>query len=175
MKTIAYEDSTLVVSDIYPTTALDVRKGYFYRLDASGSPVRRVLSDDDGFVVVYLADAKKTKRRPLRLAWEIINNTTVPQDHEVYAKNLNSNDYSGFNLQLIHKNEFKQLKDAIKNLEGALKLKPTENKPHGVTLMYILGGRKQKEYFEDIVTAKKAKNKILVYCTKLVSKYTITE
>ena len=175
MKTINYQDSVLTVSSLYPTTALDIRKGLFYRLDASGSPVRRLLSDDDGFIVVYLADAKKTKRRPLRLAWEIINDKVLPQDHEVYAKNLNSSDYSGFNLQLIHKNEFKQLKDAIKNLEGALKLKPTENKPHGVTLMYILDGKKQKVYFEDIVTAKKEKNKILVYCTKLVSKYTITE
>ena len=67
-----------------------------------------------------------------------------------------------------------KLKDSIQNLEGALKLKPDPNKPHGVILMYFNNGRRVKQYFDDIVTAKQAKQKIAVECTKFVSKYSIT-
>jgi len=171
---IQYQDKNLIVFENYPTTAYDPQNGLFYRVGADNQIIRQLLTDEDGFVLVYLKNNTKTKRRPLKLAWEIVNLKLLPNDFLVYPKNMDDTDYSAFNLCAISKTEHKKLKDSIQNLEGALKLKPDPNKPHGVILMYFNNGRRVKQYFDDIVTAKQAKQKIAVECTKFVSKYSIT-
>ena len=172
---ILYDNKRLLLCNTYPTTAYDPASGFFYRLDSTNQVTRKLLPDEDGFILVYLSSGTKTKRRPLKLAWEIVNNKLLPDGYVVYPKNMNPEDLTAFNLGALHKEEYKKLKDSVQNLEGALKLKPDPDKPHGVILMYYSNGRRIKQYFEDIVTAKREKNKILVYCAKLVSKYTITE
>lgn len=173
-QTIEYQNKNLLVSDFYPTTAYDPQSGLFYRVGADNKITRQLLPDDDGFVLVYLKDNTKTKRRPPKLAWEIVHLEQLPNDYVVYSKNMNPDDVSAFNLGVLHKDEYKTLKDGIKNLEGALKLKPDPDKPHGVILMYYSNGRRIKQYFDDIMTAKKEKNRILIECTKFVSKHSIT-
>jgi len=171
--TINHEGNILCVSSLYPTTALDPKNGYFYKVSGT-QVIRRLLSDSDGFIWVYLKDETKTKRRPLKLAWEVLNNIQIPDGYSVYAKNLDYDDWSAYNLALIKDDEYKKLRDCLKNLEGALKVNPS-SKSHCAVLHFILDGKKMRQQYNDITAARKAKNKILVYCTKFIAKYTMTK
>lgn len=172
---ILYDNKRLLLCNTYPTTAYDPASGFFYRLDSTNQVTRKLLPDEDGFILVYLSSGTKTKRRPLKLAWEIVNNKSLPDGYVVYPKNMNPEDLTAFNLGVLPKEEYKKLKDSIHNLEGALKLKPDPAKPHGVILFYYENGRRVKHHFDDIVIAKKEKNKLLIECTKYVSKYSVTQ
>lgn len=172
---IKYENIQLIASDLYPSTALNPLTGDFYRLDSEGNVVRRVFPDEDDFVLVYLKDERKTKRRSMKLAWEISNNKKLPTNHVVYSKNLDNSDRCAFNLGIINKINYRKLRDCIRNLEGALKLSNNPDKPHCVTLSYYQDSRKVKRQFDDVVIAKKVKSTIFIFCARFIAKYVITK
>ena len=62
---ILYDNKKLLLCNTYPTTAYDPASGFFYRLDSTNQVTRKLLPDEDGFILVYLSSGTKTKRRPL--------------------------------------------------------------------------------------------------------------
>jgi hypothetical protein len=148
----------------------------FFKANADGTPERAIFPDEDGRLYIPKSNSSsRTYRKPVVLAWEFINNKNLPDDHVVYFKNLDEQDFSAYNLGILHKNEYKHLKDAIDNLNGTLKLIPNTKNPYGIILRYKQNGRVLYKNFDDVVTAKKAKRTMIIRATKFLSKYLVTE
>jgi hypothetical protein len=177
LKTIKHEGEVLLVSELYPTTALNPLTGAFYRL-VNGEVLRQVLNDSCGFIDVMYFNGeklKKTKRRPLKLAWEISNNKRLPTNYMVYAKNLDHTDYSANNLGIMHEKDYRTFSDCVKNLNGALAIKVDPDKPDKVILRYVSKGRRVRVTYYDIVSAKRHKARVIMYCTRFITRFTLTK
>lgn len=157
----------------YPDIAYSASEGKFYRLK-NKQLLRELFPSESGQYWVVTSSGKKTNRKAEILAMEFITKQEVKPDESVLFKNFDKSDLRAFNLLLLPKEEYKSIKDAIDNLEGAVKTKPDKNNPYGIVLLYKKDGRLVQRLFNDVVTAKKQKRQVLLEATKLLSKYILT-
>jgi len=166
----------LIFCSLYPTLCFNPKEGTFFKINSNNQIVRQVFPQEDGRLYVPKADNKNhTYKKTSVLAWEFLNNKELPKNFFVFHKNLDTSDFSAYNLIALPKDEYKKLMDAILNLDGILKLIPNEKNPYGCLLRYKLNGKTMYKAFEDIVTAKKAKRAMLINSTKYLHRYTLSE
>jgi hypothetical protein len=170
------KERQLVFSSAYPSIAYDGHDGSFFRIKPSDSSVIRKLEPSaSGMLSVFASETgKMTNRKACILAWELLNSKKLPDDCTIYFKNLNQEDFTAYNLGVTTKIEFKQLKDALDNLEWALKIIPDAKEVYSYKVRFKFQGCLMLKSFHDIVAAKKFKRIVIIKSTKLVSKYLIS-
>lgn len=136
---------------------------------------QRLLTPDEyGFIVVYDGQNKRrTKIRADRIAWELGNDKTLPEGYKILHKNLNEMDNRLYNLCILSRVVYKNVQEAIRNLEGHLKLLPHPDDQYSYVLHYQEHGVDKKEVKHDIVAAKQRYMTIQLACAKLLNKYCI--
>ncbi len=157
-----------------PGVAYDPMQGFFWRLSSEGEPERKLELDADNMLIYFCPVLKKSiKKKGLILAWNILHGA-VPKDSVVYAKDCNPRNLKSFNIGCTSKESYKIIKDSLENLNGAVRLVPHPNDSFAYYLRYRKDGKVQQQKYHDIVTALKAKAKILQNSTKLAGKYLIS-
>lgn len=173
---IKQRDLQLLLSAAYPTIAYEGHDGVFFRIKPQDSSViRQIEPNSNGMLSVMSSETgKMTNRKASILAWEFLNSKKLPDDHVVYFKNLDQEDITAYNLGVTTKKEFKQLKDALDNLEWALKIVPDTKEVYSYKVRFKFQGCMIFKSFHDIVAAKKFKRIVVIKSTKLISKYLVS-
>ena len=167
--------SRLLKDSRYPNVAYDAQEGLFWRLDKNGEVTRLVNLDEQHRVLCTSALTKKTtNRKGSILAWEIITGTSVPADSVVYFKNLNSQDLRGYNLSVVLRSEYSQIKDAVDNSSGFIRLIPHSTEVYSYRVRYKLKGLTTFTSFHDVTAAKMFQRDLFVESTVLLSKYLVS-
>jgi hypothetical protein len=168
-------NARLLRDESYPNIAYDAQEGLFWRTDKNQKCTRVLDLDEMGCIVCKLKRTQKnTNRRASVLAWEIINAQTVPKDHVVYFKNLDTTDICGYNLGLVSKVEYAHIKDAIDNTVGFVKLIPHATEVYSYKVRYKQGGFTTHQSFHDITAAKNFQRMLFINGTVLLSKYMVS-
>lgn len=133
-------------------------------------------TDEYGFITIYDPRTKvKYKLKANKAAWMLGNSKTIRSDQRILHKNLDQNDLTLKNIVLISRSAYLDVVDAIKNLEGSLRLVAHTSDMFNYFLYYRVKGKETREICYDIVQAKKKYLKMQLKFAKVVSKYCIVE
>ena len=152
----------------------DIYEGLFYIVKSKDKPEskRQIFPDEEGYLT-FFRQGKKYKLKANKAAVELGNNLEVQDDKVVLHKNLDYEDFRLINLQLVSRDVLKQVKEAHRNLSGALQMKPHANNAFCYVLQWKEEGRVKTMLCEDIVVAKREYLKLKLKYAKLLSKYCV--
>lgn len=152
----------------YPSTYYDYQLGKFYK---NSTEVSEIVPDDTGMLSFYCKVKRKVvRKKALFLAYESLHGP-IPEDHLVFQKDLDETNYKGSNLMCLHKDEVRDIKDALYNVQGGIKLVPHPNNAYAYVLIYKEKGRKQQISTQEITKALRLKRKIIHKCQKYLNSY----
>lgn len=152
----------------------DLHEGLFYIVKSKDKPEgkRQIFPDEEGYLT-FFRQGKKYKLKANKAAVEIGNNLEIQDDQVVLHKNLDYEDFSLKNLQLVSRDTLKQVKEAHRNLSGALLMKPHASNAFCYVLQWKEEGRVKTMLCEDVVVAKREYLKLKLKYAKLLSKYCV--
>lgn len=134
---------------------------------------RRIFPNEDGYLIFY-RNTRRIKLKANRIAIELGTNIPeIPADCAVLHKNLDENDYRLCNLRVIDRSTFNLIKEASRNLSGALKMQVHPTEVYSYILIWKENGRERKKTIKDIVVAKRQFNKLQLKYAKILSTYCV--
>lgn len=134
---------------------------------------RQLLPDEDNMVNVFV-DGNKIRMKFSHLVWSLVYKRKLQADEIIFHKDLDENNNSAHNLVVVTKKEKAQIKEALKNLTGSLRLLPHPTDLYAYILEYRIDGRLRRETIEDIVPAKKKLAAMQVKMIKFLGKYVVS-
>lgn len=152
----------------------DLHEGLFYIVKSKDKPEgkRQVFPDEEGYLT-FFRQGKKYKLKANKAAAEIGLGIDLPDDKVILHKNLDYEDFRLKNLQVVSREVLKEVKEAHRNLSGALLMKPHSSNVFCYVLQWKEDGRLRTMLCEDIVVAKREYLKLKLKYAKLLSKYCV--
>lgn len=160
----------------------DILTGAFYILK-NNTRYRRIFPSEDGYLIFY-RNKRRIKLKANKAAIDFVNesnqgnqyNTSSNSDiitKVVLHKNLNEDDYRYCNLRLISKKVYNIIKEAHRNLSGALKLQPHSKDVFSYVLTWKENSKDKVLVVQDVVIAKRLYNKLQLKYAKILNKFCI--
>lgn len=143
-----------------------------FHIVKDGKPYRKLFPDEDGYLIFY-KKGKKYKLKANRVAIELGNALVVPKDKVVLHKNLDSSDYRLQNLRLVSRKVNNVIKEAHRNLSGALRIVPHHQDMFSYVLCWREEGKDRLLVIQDIVVVRRLYVKLQLKYAKILSKYCI--
>ena len=106
-----------------------------------------------------------------KLCYSLLFNVNLEKEHKVIHKNLDETDFSAVNLIMVSQEQFKEIKEAWKNLQGIIRLTVHPKDMYSYKLHWYEGGIERTQVIHDIVVAKKLEKKLLLRFSKTLTKY----
>ena len=149
----------------------DIFEGSFFILK-NNCRYRRIFPNEDGYLIFY-KDSKRLKFKANKLAIELVQNIIVQKDKVVLHKNLDETDYRYINLKLISKKTYNSIKEAHRNLSGALKLNPHAKDVFSYLLTWKENSKDKILVVQDVVIAKRLYTKLQLKYAKILNRYCV--
>lgn len=148
----------------------DKLEGRFFLLK-KGKIYRQIFADQDGYLI-FFRDGSKFKLKASKIAVELGNDVVLDKSKVVLHKNLDTTDYRLQNLKIISRSVNNSIKEAQRNLAGALKMElhPTD------MFSYVISwkeGRDKSVVVCDITVAKRMFSRLQLKFAKILSKYCV--
>lgn len=152
----------------------DLHTGSFFLLKttAGGTTKRQIFPNDDGYLLFY-RESTKYKLKANRLALELGTGKQIDANKLVLHKNLDTNDYRLQNLCAVTRTVYKKVKEAHRNLNGALKLVPHPTDAFSYVVQWKEDNKQMQQVVQDIVVAKRLFTKLQLRFAKLLNKYCV--
>ncbi len=147
----------------------DMILGEFYTMK-DNKIIRRIFPDEEGYLIFY-RNGSRLKLRANKVAMELITSEKLPKGKVILHKNLDKTDYRLQNLAVVSKVVFNKIKEASRNLLGALKMTPHSTDVFSYVLSWKESNKDRKLVINDVVIAKKVFNKLQLKYSKILSKY----
>ena len=183
---LGIDDKVLFWSN-YPELLYSPSKGNFYKYSLNAKKdentgrltyyvqvAYRVFHYEDSFtmnVFSYHVNGR-TFKKPNILALEIMNKKIVPRNMYVFPRDLNSNNFKGDNIAIATRAEYKEIRDALANYNGVLKL--TIQGDDKFKVYFREKGLKRSRVFFDENEAKDFLREKKLQCYKLLSSFHIS-
>ena len=134
---------------------------------------RALIADQNGLVIVFDNQAKKpsTKYKLERVAYFLAHDFFPREDQKVLHKNLDTQDNRAKNLLLVSRSVFRQIKEAERNLEGAIKIIAHPVDMFSYILLWFDKGVERSRIFGDIGVARRYQVKLQLKYSKILTKY----
>jgi hypothetical protein len=158
-------------TELKETIDYDIIEGSFFILK-NNCRYRRIFPNEDGYIIFY-KNSKRLKFKANKLAIELVQNIIVQKDKVVLHKNLDETDYRYINLKLIPKKIYNIIKEAHRNLSGALKLNPHAKDVFSYLLTWKENSKDKILVVQDVVIAKRLYTKLQLKYAKILNKYCV--
>lgn len=137
---------------------------------------RRVQVQEDGFVLIIDPESKKRKKFKLsKLCYSLFHNVDLQKEDKVVHKDLNPNNFKITNLLLLSSSQYKELKEAKKNIQGGIRLVIHPTDVYSYRLFWFQDGVEKSKVIQDVVVAKKLEKRLLLKSSKILTKYCPTD
>jgi hypothetical protein len=163
--------ATMNVTQLKEIIDYDIFDGSFFILK-NNCRYRRIFPNEEGYLIFY-KNSKRLKFKANKLAIELVQNIIVQKDKAVLHKNLDETDYRYINLRLISKKAFNAIKEAHRNLSGALKLQPHSKDVFSYVLTWKENSKDKILVVQDIVIAKKIYTKLQLKYAKILNRFCV--
>ncbi len=135
---------------------------------------RELEADHDGLVIIFDSLAKKSYKMKLeRIAYALAYGVIPKDDKRVLHKNLDTSDNRLYNLCLVSRKVYLQIKEAHKNLTGGVRVLPHSTDQFAYVVHWFEGGTEKKKIVQDIVPARKLQLRLQLKFSKIITKYCI--
>ena len=136
---------------------------------------RLLIPDTDGLVTIFdqYAKTKRVKYKLERIAYYLAFGVYPREDQKVLHKNLDDSDNSIKNLSLVSKSVYRQIKEAQKNLEGAIRITPHPEDQFSFILSWYDKGKEVQKTVYDIGIAKRQQVRLQLKYSKILTKYCV--
>lgn len=133
---------------------------------------KSLVPDSDGLVIVIDPISKKKKKFKLeKLCYSMLFGVNLTKDDKIIHKNLDETDFTARNLVMVTPMQYKELKEAWKNIQGGIKLQPHPRESFTYELSWYEKGVKRSQVVYDFIVAKQLERKLLFRFSKLLTKY----
>lgn len=137
---------------------------------------RIVQVQEDGFVLIIDPESKKRKKFKLsKLCYSLFHNVDLQKEDKVVHKDLNPNNFKITNLLLLSSSQYKELKEAKKNIQGGIRLVIHPTDVYSYRLFWFQDGVEKSKVIQDVVVAKKLEKRLLLKSSKILTKYCPTD
>jgi hypothetical protein len=169
--------SFLSFSEFYSKCLYNAESGKFYKIIKEDPLEFSELIVNDSFLMLYLDKKQRVNKKKANVvAWEILNQRELPKDHFVVHKDLDEGNFTGNNLILLNKKDYRELKQAIKNtFENGIRYSLHKTEAYSYVVQYYKDNTKRSKYVHDIIEAKKQVRLLLLENYKILSKYCISK
>jgi hypothetical protein len=160
--------------DYFKHIEYDLVTGAFFLLKLNPSLVtkRQIFPNEDGYLLFY-RQGTKFKIKANKVALELGTARLLDDNKVVLHKNLDVNDYRLQNLCAVTRTVYKKVKEAHRNLNGALKLVPHPTDAFSYVVQWKEDNKQMQQVVQDIVVAKRLFTKLQLRFAKLLSKYCV--
>lgn len=137
---------------------------------------KRLLSvQEDGYTVVALGNRNSKKVKFNKLCLILGNSSDVLPDHKIIHRNLNTNDFRLCNLLQVSRQEYKELREALKNIQGGITVLPHPTDVFTYKVSWYSHNVKKTRVIQDLVVAKRLEIRLKLKYSKVISKFCIFE
>lgn len=137
---------------------------------------RRVQAQEDGFVLIIDPSSKKRKKFKLsKLCYSLFHNIDLSKEAKIIHKDLNTSNFKISNLLLLSNSQYKELKEATKNIQGGIRLVVHPTDVYSYRLFWFQDGVEKSKVIQDVVVAKKLEKRLLLRSSKILTKYCPTD
>ena len=157
----------------------DLVTGSFFLLKFSSSTTspgvltkRQIFPNEDGYLLFY-RQGTKYKIKANRAALELGTARAIDEQKVVLHKNLDVNDYRLQNLCAVSRTVYKKVKEAHRNLNGALRLVSHPNDAFSYVVQWKEDNKQMQQVVQDVVVAKRLFTKLQLRFAKLLNKYCV--
>lgn len=167
-------NNTSTQPDYFKHIEYDFCTGTFFLLRVSSSLVskRQIFPNEDGYLLFY-RQGTKFKIKANKVALELGTSKVLDVNKVVLHKNLDVNDYRLQNLCAVTRTVYKKVKEAHRNLNGALKLVPHPTDAFSYVVQWKEDNKQMQQVVQDVVVAKRLFTKLQLRFAKLLSKYCV--
>lgn len=133
---------------------------------------KSVYPDEDGLVIITDPSTKQKKKFKMqRLCYSLAYNVDLAKESKIIHKNLDETDFSIVNLLMVSQEQFKEIKEAWRNLQGGIRLTVHPKDMYSYKLFWYEKGIERSQVIHDVVVAKKVEKKLLLRFSKILTKY----
>ena len=126
---------------------------------------------EDGYCIVVFENGKSKKVKYNKLCYMLGNQVDILDGHKMLHKNLNLTDFRLSNLIQITNQEYKELREALKNIQGGITVLPHAADVFTYKVSWYSGGIKKSRVLQDIVVAKRLEIRLKLKYSKIISKF----
>lgn len=162
-------NTTEAINKISAMIHYDMILGEFYT-KKDDVIIRRIFPDEEGYLVFY-RNSSRLKLKANKVAMELITGEKISKLKAILHKNLDENDYRLQNLKIISKITYNKIKEASRNLSGALKITPHISDVFSYVISWKENSKDRKLVVSDIVVAKKIYTRLQLKYSKILSKH----
>lgn len=140
----------------------------------NSSTGNKLNADVCGFVSLKSQDGSKRFKMKLDKLAYFLGTGVLPGSYQkILHKNLDESDNALRNLVLLSSADFKKVKEAVRNLEGAIRIvqHPTDKLAHKV--YWFEGGVERSKVIHDIVPARRFETRLKLRFSKILHSYCI--
>lgn len=147
--------------------------------------IHRIVRISDGKVihptdegVALLSEPLERFRMRLKystVCWVLGNKKNVPDGFKIIHINLDNFDYRLSNIRCIPKEDVLRVKEAMRNMQGQLVLKPHPTDKYAYLVQYTKDGKRYSRCFYDIADATRKFKQLQLMYAKILSKYHNTD
>lgn len=131
---------------------------------------RLLTADEFGMVTIYdNLTKKKFKMKYAVVCWMLAHQKVLPKDHKVLHKNLDEFDFRLRFLKAVHRDLYNRIQEAVRNLDGGLKVIQHPEDQYSYILKYQLDGVERREVIYDITAAKKREMRLRLKFAKIIT------
>lgn len=136
---------------------------------------RRLIPDDTLSLTIYdPATRKKRKLKADKLAWMLFHQKELPEGYKLFHKDLNEQNFAGYNLWAIKKEAFHEVTEALNNLEKYLKLQIHDRDMLKWVVHYKKGFAEKRETFDDLDAARVRYQDLRFEYVKIINKFSLS-
>ena len=127
---------------------------------------------EDGSVVCYDPETRLRKKFLYRnLAYTLGSGQFVPSKHKILALDLDDNNIKFHNLKLLEQSVYWEIKTALKNLLGELKIVQHSKDKHAYVVKWVTRHQHREISVYDIGKAEKLRNEKMLEFSKVVNQH----
>lgn len=138
----------------------------------------KVISPDpEGFCVLSAKGFKPASKKFKmdKLIWLIISSKSLEKDERILHKNLDKNDNRLVNLSIVTREEYLEIYNANRNLDGGIRYVQHPNDQYCFRVYWFEGSSEKSKVVQDVVTAKRLEQKLRFKYMKILTKYCLFE
>lgn len=134
----------------------------------------KVKPDDTGICFVWNPSTKKNvKVKYDKLCYYLGTGKKVTDEHRILHRNLDEKDCTLRNLKLVHKSVYYKIQEALRNLNGGIRLQPHLLDQFATVICWYEKNREKHKVVYDPITAQRVLLLKKLEYSKILTKYCI--
>lgn len=118
---------------------------------------------------------KQVKIKMNKLCYSLGTKEEVQKTQKIIHKNLDDTDFRLNNLTCLDADDYKIYKEALKNLQGGIKVVPHPNMVGEYRISWFSDSIKKTKVIKDIVVVKRFETRLKLKYSKILSRYTVSD